>query len=75
MARKFAETINRHGGKATLIELPKLGIKGNTHFLMQDLNNDVIAAFFDDGLQKKRPEIKSCKKAGKMREIGNYLRG
>ena len=31
MARKFAEAINRHGGNATLVELPKLGIKGNTH--------------------------------------------
>lgn len=52
MARKFVETINRHGGNATLVELSKLGIKGNTHFLMQDLNNDVIAGLFDDWLQK-----------------------
>ena len=43
MARKFVETINRHGGKATLVELPKIGIHGNTHFLMQDLNNTQLA--------------------------------
>ena len=43
MARKFVETINKYGGNATLIELPKIGVYGNTHFLMQDLNNDVIA--------------------------------
>lgn len=43
MARKFVETINKHGGNATLIELPKIGIYGNTHFLMQDLNNDELA--------------------------------
>lgn len=54
MARKFAETINRHGGKTTLVELPKLGITGNTHFLMQDLNNDVIADLFDRWLEENK---------------------
>lgn len=43
MAREFVDTVNRHGGNATLVELPKIGIKGNSHFLMQELNNDVIA--------------------------------
>lgn len=38
------DAINRHGGNATLVELPKIGIRGNSHFLMQELNNDVIAA-------------------------------
>ena len=44
MARKFVDAINRHGGNATLVELPKIGIRGNSHFLMQELNNDVIAS-------------------------------
>lgn len=44
MAREFVNTVNRHGGNATLVELPKIGIKGNSHFLMQELNNDAIAA-------------------------------
>ena len=50
MAKKFVETINKHGGKATLVELPKIGVYGNTHFLMQDLNNDVIANLVDEWL-------------------------
>lgn len=54
MAKKFVETINKHGGNATLVELPKLGIKGNTHFLMQDLNNNVIANLFDKWLEKNK---------------------
>lgn len=54
MARKFVETVNRHGGKAELVELPKLNIKGNTHFLMQDLNNDVIAKLFDEWMSANR---------------------
>lgn len=52
MARKFVETINRHGGNATLVELPKIGIHGNTHFLMQDLNNDKIANLLNEWLIK-----------------------
>lgn len=52
MARKFTETVNKHGGKAALVELPKLGITGNTHFLMQDLNNGVIADLFDKWLKE-----------------------
>lgn len=51
MARKFVETINRHGGNATLVELPKIGIYGNTHFLMQDLNNVRLADLLDEWLR------------------------
>lgn len=51
MARKFVACVNKYGGNATLIELPKLGIRGNTHFLMQDLNNkelaDLLAQWLD----------------------------
>lgn len=54
MARKFVETVNKHGGNALLVELPKLGIKGNTHFLMQDLNNDVIAKLLDKWLKENK---------------------
>ena len=53
MARKFVETINRHGGNATLVELPKIGIHGNTHFLMQDLNNDELADLLNRWLQEQ----------------------
>lgn len=43
MAGKWAETINRHGGAATVTHLPKAGIHGNTHFPFSDLNNLEIA--------------------------------
>ena len=43
MGRKFVEAVNRHGGHAALVELPKIGIRGNTHFLMSDKNNNIIA--------------------------------
>ena len=44
MAREFVEAVNTHGGNATLVELPKTGIRGNSHFLMQEKNNAKIAA-------------------------------
>ena len=42
MAQQFVEAINRHGGDATLVHLPDIGITGNSHFLMQEMNNDQI---------------------------------
>lgn len=43
MAKLWVETVNKHGGDATLVHLPDIGIKGGTHFLMSDLNNVEIA--------------------------------
>lgn len=53
MAKKFVAAVNRHGGDATLVELPKIGIKGNTHFLMGDLNNEELANLTADWLKSK----------------------
>ncbi len=39
----FAEAYTADGGNATVVDLPKIGITGNDHFLFQDKNNDVIA--------------------------------
>lgn len=43
MARLRRDAVNRHGGNATLVHLPELGIRGNTHFPSSDLNNLEIA--------------------------------
>ncbi len=40
MARLFVDCINRHGGKAQLVVLPEMGIKGNSHFLFAEKNNE-----------------------------------
>jgi hypothetical protein len=37
----------------TLVELPKIGISGNTHFPMSDLNNVAIADHLSAFLRKK----------------------
>lgn len=53
MARLFAEAVSRHGGDCTVIHLPEIGIKGNTHFPFSDLNNVKIADLLEKILHEK----------------------
>src|SRR5262249_9201035 len=41
--RGIADQIVAAGGDVTFIDLPKMGIFGNTHFIMEDMNSNVIA--------------------------------
>ncbi|BCN09043.1 hypothetical protein RPSD_09280 [Ralstonia solanacearum] len=54
MARLWVEAINKHGGDARLVHLPEIGIRGNTHFLMSDLNNVEIAGLVSTFLAEKK---------------------
>ncbi|SFL54954.1 alpha/beta hydrolase [Rugamonas rubra] len=54
MARLWVDAINRHGGHARLVHLPDIGIHGNTHFPMSDLNNVEIADQVSRFLAEKR---------------------
>lgn len=67
MARRFVETINRHGGNATLVELPKIGIYGNTHFLMQDLNNTELAKLLNEWLNDNLPMLDRSLRGARVR--------
>lgn len=53
MAKLFADVINKNGGDAKVVHLPEIGINGNTHFPMSDLNNDEIARLMADWLKEK----------------------
>lgn len=53
MARLFRDAVNRHGGDVTLVHLPELGIRGNTHFPFSDLNNVEIANLLSRFLAEK----------------------
>lgn len=53
MARLFAKTVNKHGGNCTVIHLPEIGIKGNTHFPFLDLNNVELADLMEKFLREK----------------------
>ncbi|WP_371869320.1 carboxymuconolactone decarboxylase family protein [Pseudoduganella aquatica] len=54
MARLWRDAVNRHGGDATLVHLPELGIRGNTHFPFSDLNNVQIADLMSRFLEQKK---------------------
>lgn len=53
MAKLWQSAVNRHGGDVTLIHLPAIGIKGNTHFPFSDLNNVEIADLVSKFLAEK----------------------
>lgn len=54
MARLWVDAVNRHGGDATLVHLPEIGIRGNTHFPFSDLNNVEIADQVSKFLAEKK---------------------
>lgn len=53
MAKRWRDAVNRRGGNVTLVHLPEIGIHGNTHFPMSDLNNLEIADLMSKFLKEK----------------------
>jgi len=53
MARKWRDAVNRHGGDVAVVHLPQIGLRGNTHFPMSDLNNVEIADHMFNYLESK----------------------
>jgi len=54
MAKKWRDVVNRHGGDVTVVHLPEIGIRGNTHFPMSDMNNLQIADQVSKFLSEKK---------------------
>jgi hypothetical protein len=53
MAGQWRDAVNRKGGDVTLVHLPEIGIRGNTHFPFSDLNSLQIADLLSDFLKNK----------------------
>ena len=53
MARKWRDVVNKYGGDVTVVHLPEIGVKGNTHFPFSDLNNVQIADLMSEWLKLK----------------------
>lgn len=53
MAKLWRDCVNRHGGDVTVVHLPELGIRGNTHFPFSDLNSVQIADLMSKFLKEK----------------------
>jgi pimeloyl-ACP methyl ester carboxylesterase len=58
--QKFVQQVKDAGGDAEMMYLPKLGIKGNSHMLMQDRNNldlaDLLLAWIDNHVESKQAQ-------------------
>jgi hypothetical protein len=50
---KFHEAVRAAGGKPEVIDLPTVGIKGNSHMMMMDKNSNEIAALIQKWLEDK----------------------
>lgn len=53
MARLWRDVVNKYGGDVTVVHLPEVGLKGNTHFPFSDLNNIEVADLMSKWLKDK----------------------
>jgi Alpha/beta hydrolase family len=54
MAKRWRDVVNRRGGDVTVVHLSEIGIRGNTHFPMSDMNNLQIADQMSKFLSEKK---------------------
>jgi pimeloyl-ACP methyl ester carboxylesterase len=48
----YLSQLKKLGGDAEMMSLPAMGIKGNSHMLMQDLNSDQLAGLVNDWISR-----------------------
>lgn len=53
LAKKWEAVVNKYGGDVQVVSLPDIGIKGNTHFMMADLNNKDVANAMEQWMHSK----------------------
>lgn len=52
-ALTFAASVNQAGGKIEIVDLPSVGIKGNSHMMMMDRNSNEIASYIQAWLERQ----------------------
>jgi pimeloyl-ACP methyl ester carboxylesterase len=50
---KYRDAVVAAGGKADVLDLPAMGVKGNTHMLMMDRNSDDVAKLIHEWIAKQ----------------------
>lgn len=50
-AAAFAQSYNADGGNCTVVNLPDIGITGNSHFMFQEKNSEEIAAHIENWIR------------------------
>lgn len=51
-SQAFVDGLKKNGVTATMVDLPKEGIKGNTHFIFQDKNSDQVAEHVENWIKE-----------------------
>lgn len=60
MAHLWVAAVNRHGGRARVVELPELGVHGNSHFPFAEKNNADVARVLAEWLHEEKLDTKSA---------------
>jgi pimeloyl-ACP methyl ester carboxylesterase len=50
---QFLEEVRKAGGRIEVVDLPRIGIRGNSHMMMMDKNSDQVAGVIQDWLQRQ----------------------
>ena len=53
LAKNWQKVMQKYSGDCEIIYLPDIGVTGNTHFLMADLNNQEVADVMENWLKSK----------------------
>ncbi|HEY0800730.1 MAG TPA: hypothetical protein VGD54_07795 [Steroidobacteraceae bacterium] len=61
---QFVATLNKYGGRAEILHLPSVGLKGNMHIPFADLNNVEVADLLSLFLKKNHLDGYANEKAG-----------
>lgn len=56
-AKQFVAALRRHGGDAEVLELPSIGLQGNTHCPFSDLNNIAVADAMEHWLDVRKLSV------------------
>lgn len=52
-AKRWRDAVNKRGGNVTHVHLPEIGVRGNTHFPMSDMNSHEIADLLSKFLKER----------------------
>lgn len=56
--RKFVDLVNARGGKAEILFLPSVGLRGNTHIAFADLNNVAVSDQLSAFLKRNKLDLR-----------------
>jgi hypothetical protein len=58
--KQFVDLVNANGGRAEILQLPSVGLKGNTHIPFADLNNVAVADQLAAFLGRNRLDLRAA---------------